>query len=95
MAKLPINMSKAMNAWKEVSFYAEQTASIVLAGDSELVALAQSRFSLGGTVPATWVGSLLELAGMTGAAGEILLVLVKASEEAEPYSKKSVDKSHN
>jgi uncharacterized protein (DUF697 family) len=83
VAKLPVNLSKAMNAWKEVTSNADQSVSIVLAGDPHLVGIAQEKFSVGGTVPATWVGALSELSGLSGASGEILLVLVDAEREAE------------
>ncbi len=86
MAKLPVNLSKAMNAWKEVTSNADQPVSIVLAGDSHLVGIAQQKFSVGGTVPATWVGPISELSGLSGVSGEILLVLVGPDEEAEVLS---------
>ena len=66
MAKLPVNLSKAMNAWKEVTSNADQAVSIVLAGNSHLVAIAQAKFSVGGTVPATWVGPISELSALSG-----------------------------
>lgn len=86
MAKLPVNLSKAMNAWKEVTSSADQSVSIVLAGDSHLVGIAQEKFSVGGTVPATFVGPLSELSNLAGASGEILLVLVEADKESEVLS---------
>ncbi len=83
MAKLPLNLSKTIEAWREASSRTEQSAGIVLAGDGRLVELAQHRFSSGGTVPATWVGPLAELPGLMLAPGEVLVVLVSASAEAE------------
>ena len=83
MAKLPLNLSKTIEAWKEASTRTEQSAGIVLAGDDRLVQLAQERFSTGGTVPATWVGSLLELPESFSGPGEVLLVLVNPVAEAE------------
>jgi uncharacterized protein (DUF697 family) len=83
VAKLPLNLSKTIEAWKEASSRTEQSAGIVLAGDGRLVELAQHRFSSGGTVPATWVGPLAELPGLMLAPGEVLVVLVSASAEAE------------
>jgi uncharacterized protein (DUF697 family) len=80
VAKLPLNLSKAMDVWREVSARSDESASITLAGDPSLVALAQQRLSVGGTVPASWVGSLAEL---TSVPGELLLVLVPAEAEAE------------
>jgi len=83
VAKLPLNLSKAIEAWKEVSTRTEQTAGILLAGESRLVELAQHHFSVGGTVPATWVGPLAELPGFLSGPGEVLVVLVPAAAEAE------------
>ncbi|MFH0916911.1 MAG: DUF697 domain-containing protein [bacterium] len=83
MAKLPLNLSKALDAWKEASAKADRSASVVLAGDERLVELAQHQFSVGGTVPATWVGPLEELPGVSSVAGEVLVVLVAAEREAE------------
>jgi hypothetical protein len=90
MAKLPVSLSKAVNAWKEVSANADQSVNLVLAGEAGLVACAQEKFSAGGTVPATWVGPLDQLSGLAGASGDILLVLVGADKEAEvlPRSKR-------
>jgi uncharacterized protein (DUF697 family) len=83
VAKIPVSLSKAMNAWKEVSSNADQSVNLVLAGDHDLVAIAQEKFSAGGTVPATWVGPLPELSGLAGGSGDILLVLIAADKEAE------------
>jgi uncharacterized protein (DUF697 family) len=78
-----VSLSKAVNAWKEVSANADQSVNLVLAGEDGLVARAQEKFSAGGTVPATWVGPLEQLSGLAGASGDILLVLVGADKEAE------------
>jgi len=83
VAKLPLNLSKAIEAWKEASARADQSASILLAGDEGLVRLAQERFSAGGTVPATWVGPLRELSEVSSVPGEVLVVLVRQDQEAE------------
>ncbi len=83
MAKLPLNLSKTLEAWREASSRTEQSTGIVLAGDSRLVELAQHRFSSGGTVPATWVGTLAELPGLMLGSGEVLVVLVPAAAETE------------
>lgn len=83
MAKLPVSLSKAADAWKEVTSNADQPVSIVLAGDADLVELAQAKFSVGGTVPATWVGPLSHLTDLSGTSGEILLVLVHSEREGE------------
>lgn len=83
MAKLPVSLSKVASAWKEVSANADQPVNLVLAGEDDLVALAQKQFAAGGTVPGTWVGPLADLASFAGGAGEILLVLVSPDREAE------------
>jgi uncharacterized protein (DUF697 family) len=83
VAKLPLNLSKTIEAWKEASTRTEQAAGIVLAGDDRLVELAQSRFSTGGTVPATYVGSMTELPESLPGPGEVLLVLVTPVAEAD------------
>ncbi len=83
MAKLPLNISKAVDAWKEASEQSTRSASIVLAGDPRLVELAQQQFSSGGTVPATWVRPLAELSGWSSVPGELLLIFVPVEGEAE------------
>ena len=83
MFKLPVNLSKALDAWKDISSKAERLASVVLAGDARLVGLAQYRFSVGGTVPATRVGPLAELSGFSSVPGEVLVVLVPSEGGAE------------
>ena len=42
MARLPFNVSKAVNTWKEVSANTSLSANFVLAGDQRLVALAHA-----------------------------------------------------
>ena len=83
MAKLPLNLSKTIEAWREASARIGQSTGIVLAGDERLVGLAQEQFSSGGTVPATWIGSLTELPESFSEPGEILLLLVTSAGEAE------------
>lgn len=83
MAKLPVNLSKAAKAWKEVASNSDQAATLVLAGNAELVAMAQAKFSVGGTVPATWVGPLSDVARVAPAADEILLILVEPADEPQ------------
>jgi uncharacterized protein (DUF697 family) len=86
VAKLPLNLSKALDAWKEVSGQTAQSAGVTLAGDPRLVGLAQQRFSSGGTVPATWVGPAARLVDLSPAAGEILIMFVPAEGETEARS---------
>jgi uncharacterized protein (DUF697 family) len=78
-----VSLSKVASAWKEVSTNADQAVNFVLAGDVDLVTMAQQQFSAGGAVPGTWVGPLAELAGFAGGSGEVLLVLVHPESEAE------------
>ncbi len=83
MAKMPLNVSKLVEAWKEVSAGADRSAGIVLAGDPRLVGLAQDRLASGGTVPATWVRPLGDLNGLASVPGELLVLLVSSDREAE------------
>lgn len=83
MAKLPFNLSKAVNAWKEVSANTSLSVSVVLAGDERLVGLAQQRLSSGGTLPATWVRPVAELAELSSSPGELLVVFTSPGAEEE------------
>ncbi|OFW59679.1 MAG: hypothetical protein A2133_01115 [Actinobacteria bacterium RBG_16_64_13] len=83
MARLPLNVSKAIEAWKEISAKTGQSAAVILAGDPGLVALAQERFSSGGTLPATWIRPLSDLAGLSSVPGELVLVFVRPEDEPE------------
>lgn len=80
---MPVGLSKAVNAWKEVTSNADQSLSLVLAGNADLVAAAQRKFSTGNTVPATWVGPLAEIDKVAPASDEMLLIFVLAEEEQE------------
>jgi len=86
VAKLPLNLNKIVEAWKEASSQATESAGITLAGDPRLVGLAQQRFSSGGTVPATWVGPVTQSAGPAPMAGEVLVVFVEPAQESEVRS---------
>lgn len=83
MARLQASLSRIMDAYKQVSSTADQSASILLAGDSGLVAAAQQQFSAGGIVPATWVGPLHQMAEVLSGPGEIMVLFIKADQEAE------------
>jgi hypothetical protein len=82
VAKMPLNVSKLVEAWKEVSTSADRTAGIVLAGDPTLVGQVQERLASGGTLPATWVRPLTDLTGLSSVPGELLVLLVSPEEEA-------------
>jgi len=82
VAKLPFNLSKALDAWRDASARTTEPAGITLAGDPRLVTLAQEQFSSGGIVPATWVGPVTQLAGPAKAAGETMIVFTTAAHEA-------------
>ena len=86
MAKMPLNVSKLREAWKEVSATAGQSAGVVLAGDPRLVGLAQEQLASGGTLPATWVRPLADLTGLASVPGELFILLVPAEREAEALS---------
>lgn len=86
MAKLPFNLGKALETWREAAAQPIRPAGITLAGDQRLVDLAHQRFSSGGTIPATWVGPVAQLAEPLPAEGEIVIVFVTAAEEAKVLS---------
>jgi uncharacterized protein (DUF697 family) len=86
VAKLPLSLSKAMDAWKEVTAQTDRSASITLAGDARLVEIAQRELSDGGVAPATWVRPVAELPGLSSVPGEILVVFTSAEGEAEVLS---------
>jgi len=83
VAKLPLNVSRLTDGWKEVSATTGVSAGLVLAGDPHLVALAQERFATGGTLPGVWARPLAELAGMASVPGEVLVLLLAAEAETE------------
>lgn len=82
MAKLPFNLKKILDVWREAAAQSTLPALVTLAGDPRLVGLAQQRFSSGGVLPATWVGPMEQLAG-SAAAGETVIVFATPAEEAE------------
>lgn len=83
MAKLPSYVSRAVEAWKEVSGNTGQAAGVVLAGDAQLVETARQRFASGGTLPASWVRPLAGLSTYSSVPGEVLAVFCPPGEEAE------------
>lgn len=83
VVKLPFNVSKLTDAWKEVSATTGEAAGVVLAGDQSLVSLAQQEFFAGGTLPAVWTRPVTELGEISTVPGELLVVLVPADGEAD------------
>lgn len=83
MARLPFGLSKAMDAWKDVSANTGLSADLVLAGDPHLVGIAQEHFSEGGTLPATWVRPADALAEYSSVPGELLVVFTTPDAEAQ------------
>ena len=84
MAKLPLNLTKSLKALKDASATAAESASIILAGDKALVERARDEFSVGGTTPA--IATTEAFGGPNGfaaGAGEILVVLATAGQEAQ------------
>jgi uncharacterized protein (DUF697 family) len=81
--KLPSNISKAIEAWKEVSTTAGLPASLVIGGDDRLVALAQERFSVGGVLPAVWSRPPAEMTTVARDPGEVLILFATPEGEAE------------
>jgi uncharacterized protein (DUF697 family) len=82
VARLPLSLSKAFDAWKEASAKSADSAGGPLAGEPDLVAAAQQRFSLGGTLPSEWVRPLADLTTVSSVPGELLLVFVRPQGEA-------------
>jgi uncharacterized protein (DUF697 family) len=83
VARLPLSLSKALDAFKEASARTADSAGVTLAGDATLVAGARERFSVGGTAPSVWVRLLAELPGFASVPGELLLVFTRPEGEAE------------
>lgn len=83
VVKLPLNVSKLTDAWKEVSATTGEAAGVVLAGDQHLVGLAQQEFFAGGTLPAVWTRPVTELGEISTVPGELLVVLVTSEREAD------------
>jgi len=63
VAKLPLNVSRLTDGWKEVSATTGRSAVWCLPATRIWVALAQERFATGGTLPGVWARPLAELAG--------------------------------
>lgn len=81
MPRLPFDVSKAVNAWKEVSTTANLSANLMLAGDDCLVARAQERFATGGTLPAVWNRPVSEIGELVTDPGDVLVLFVSAEDE--------------
>jgi uncharacterized protein (DUF697 family) len=82
VAKTPVSLTKVIQTWRETMAATDRPAEVVLGGDERLVARAQQRFDDGGTIPATWAKPLTEVAGFVSVPGELLVLLLTASEEA-------------
>jgi uncharacterized protein (DUF697 family) len=78
-----VNVTKAVEAWKQSLAAASRSAGVVLGGDERNVALARQHFASGGTVPAGWTGALSELSGLSTVQGELLVVFVTPGGEPE------------
>ncbi len=85
MPKTPVNLTKAVEAWKDSLAAASRSAGVVLGGDERAVALAQQHFASGGTVPATWTGSLAELSRLSTVQGELLVIFLTHQSEPEAF----------
>jgi uncharacterized protein (DUF697 family) len=81
VSKLSLHLSKSLEAWKDALLNADKAAALVLAGDADLVERAKEEFSVGGTIPATYVGSISALAAADFAPGELLVLLARGLEE--------------
>jgi len=83
VAKLPLNLSKSLKAFKEASIGATRSASIVLAGDQALVEAAKERFAEGGLVPASRTDtSAGGLAAVVSSPDDLLVLLTTPDKEA-------------
>jgi uncharacterized protein (DUF697 family) len=83
VAKLPVNVSKVKEAFGEVTAAADRSATILLAGDPNLVSRGQEKFAGGGPTPATFSGLPAQLTALSTYPGELLVVLVTEQTEAE------------
>lgn len=83
MPKTPVNITKAVEAWKESLAAANRSAGMVLGGEERLVHAAQQYFASGGTVPATWRGKPAELPTLSTVQGELLVLFITPDAEAE------------
>jgi uncharacterized protein (DUF697 family) len=83
VARMPLSLSKAFDAWKEAAAKTADSAGVTLAGEPDLVAMAQQRFSSGGTLPSTWVRPLSEISALSSVPGELLLVFTRPEAEAD------------
>ena len=83
MPKTPVNVTKAVEAWKESLAAASRPAGVVLGGEEKLVSAAQEYFVSGGTVPATWKGALSELSALNTVHGELLILFLSLQSEEE------------
>ncbi len=83
MAKLPLNLSKSLKAFKDASAGATRSVSIVLAGDAAMVETAKVRFAAGGMIPASLADtSATSLAAVISAPDELLVILTTPDKEA-------------
>lgn len=83
MGRSPVNLNRAVRAWKETAATAKLSAGVVLGGEADLVLAAQERFGEGGTSPAAWTRPLAELSQLSLAPGELLVLFVSPEQEAE------------
>jgi uncharacterized protein (DUF697 family) len=83
VAKLPLNLSKTLEALREASSRAGQHASILLAGDEALVERARQEFSVDGMAPGVQAGLPSALHELAEIPGEVLVVLVAPEREAQ------------
>ena len=83
MATLPLNLGKTLMALREASLSAGEHASLLLAGDENLVERARREFSQGGTIPGTQAGLPATLSQTAAIPGEVLVVLVAPEREAQ------------
>ncbi len=83
MAKSPVNFSKAAETWKNSMAAVARSGAVMLGGEGSLVDQARQQFASGGTPPATWSGPWSDLAELSLAPGELLIVFVIPGDEEE------------
>ena len=81
--KLPVNLTKAREVWREIDALSDRSASILLGGDEALVARAQQRLAGDELLRAAWGAGPAGLAEVATYPGELLLTLVNPAEEPQ------------
>ncbi len=81
MPKLPLQPAKIVATWQEAAAQAETALSLVLAGESRLVAEAQHQLGRGAVAPGVWAGEVIDLLGAGLSPGEIAMIFAEPQDE--------------